>query len=405
MEMRDFHFPTQYIPGSPMRLPSICLLALSITAAGTAAEIRFIGKTEIPSSIPDRSGERGSLEGGIPANQWGSFGSGIAWLGTGNRYAVISDRGPADGATSYRCRFHIVEINISPRGAIGVELVETRLLSNQSGSPLIGSLKALPDPGISAVRFDPEAIRPSGRGTFFISDEYGPSILEFNSSGRQIGQLPIPEKYLPLHPAADPNQELPPVNLRGRQPNRGIESLAISPDGSTITTLLQGPLIQDGALDDMNKRIGVNLRMLEINRTTKATREYLYQLDQPANACHEIEYLSPGRFLVIERDSKSGVDAGVKQIIEIDTREATDISQIASLPTKEIPAEVKPVTRKIFIDLLDPRWKLAGDSFPEKIEGITIGPTLKDGSRLLLITSDNDFLPLPTFVYAFAIIP
>ena len=43
-----------------------------------------------------------------------------------------------------------------------------------------------------------------------------------------------PEKFLPLHSSADPIQELPPVNLRGRQPNRGIESLAISPDGSRL---------------------------------------------------------------------------------------------------------------------------------------------------------------------------
>lgn len=406
MEMRDFTFLRQiFSPGTVMKFEWICLLTFAMSAAGIAAEPRLIGRVEIPSAVPDKSGEQGSLEGGIPANQWGGFGSGIAWLGTGNRYAVISDRGPADGATSYRCRFHIVDINVSPRGAIGIELLETRLLSNEGGLPLVGSLKALPDSGIPAARFDPEAIRPSGRGTFYISDEYGPSILEFNSNGRQIGQLPIPEKFLPLHPAADPNEELPPNNVRGRQPNRGIESIAISPDGNTITALMQGPLIQDGALDEMNKRIGVNLRMLEINRANKSTREFLYQLDQPTNACHEIEYLSPGKFLVIERDSKLGVGAAVKQIIEIDTREATDISQIASLPTKEIPAGVKPVARKLFIDLLDPRWKLAGESFPEKIEGIAFGPTLKDGSRLLLITSDNDFLPLPTFVYAFGVAP
>ena len=399
------HIRTQKKPEAVMRFSWIWLLSFAVSTTTLAAEIRFIGKAAIPSTLPDKSGEKGSLEGGIPANQWGGYGSGIAWLGTGSRYVVISDRGPADGATSFRCRFHIVEINVSPRGAIGVDLLETRVLSNSAGLPLVGSLKALPDSGILAVRFDPEAIRPSGRGTYYISDEYGPSILEFQSNGRQIGQVAIPEKFLPLHSSADPNQELPPVNLRGRQPNRGIESLAISPDGNTITALMQGPLIQDGALDDMNKRVGVNLRILEINRQSKSTREYLYQMDQPTNACHEMEYHSPGRFLVIERDGKSGVDASFKKIIEIDTREATDVSDIASLPTSEIPSGVKPVSRKVFIDLLDPRWKLSGETFPEKIEGITFGPTLKDGSRLLLITSDNDFLPQPTMIYAFSIVP
>ena len=41
---------------------------------------------------------------------------------------------------------------------------------------------------------------------------------------------------------------------------------------------------------------------------------------------------------------------------------------------------------------------------PEKIEGIAFGPQRKDGSRLLLITSDNDFKPdEATHIYAFAV--
>ena len=53
-----------------------------------------------------------------------------------------------------------------------------------------------------------------------------------------------------------------------------------------------------------------------------------------------------------------------------------------------VPAAVRP---KTWDDLLDPRWKLAGEQMPEKIEGLCLGPQLPDGRQTLLLSSDNDF--------------
>jgi hypothetical protein len=40
----------------------------------------------------------------------------------------------------------------------------------------------------------------------------------------------------------------------------------------------------------------------------------------------------------------------------------------------------------------------------EKVEGITWGPNLKDGRRLLVISTDNDFDPQrPSHLFGFAI--
>lgn len=385
----------------------LAFAALMVTAAVTSAEEpRLLGRVEIPASMQDRSGEQGAFEGGIPANQWGAYGSGIAWLGQGNRYAMISDRGPADGKTAYRCRFHIVDISVRDTDvpSLAVELRETHLLSTSAGVALVGALGALPgakDP--RGMRFDPEAIRSTANGTFLISDEYGPSIFEFGSDGKQVGQLNVPSKFTIKSPSADPMAELPPVNTHGRQPNRGFECLAVSPDGNYVYALLQSPLIQDGGVDDMNRRVGTNCRLLEINRSTGKTREFLYPLDSPANGCNEIEFVAPGQFLIIERDSKPGVDAGFKQLMLIDMRNATDVSSLESLPATQIPSGVTPIAKQKFIDLLDPRWNLSGETFPEKIEGLALGPVLKDGSRLLIVTSDNDFTGAATQFYAFAV--
>ena len=386
---------------------SLAALIVSVGLSLDAAEPQFLGQTEIPGTATDLSRETGQLEDGSPANRLGGYGSGIAWVGKGTHYAMISDRGPGDGATSFRDRFHLFDIVVDPMSSpiVKAELRETHLLTSRSGQPFVGSAAAFATKSSGrGMRFDPEAIRPSGRGTFFLSDEYGPSILEFDAHGKELRDLTIPARFGIRSPAADPNAELPPANVSGRYPNKGMECLAISADGETLFGLMQGPLLQDGALDANNKRVGTNVRLLELQIRTGKTREFLYPLDHCDNGCSEIETLAPGRFLVIERDGKPGTPDAIKRIYEIDLRHATDISSIDSLPSTDIPAAATPVTKRLFLDLLDRRWGLVGESFPAKIEGITFGPTQKDGSRLLLISSDNDFKPEePIRIFAFAI--
>ena len=384
-----------------------CSLAIGFGLTVNAGEPRFLGKVTVSGVATDLSNQAGSLEGGSPANRLGSHGSGIAWLGTGTGYAMIPDRGPADGATSYRCRFHLFDIVIDEQSApvVKATLRETVLLTHRTGQPLIGSSAAFAAAkSAQGLRFDPEAIRTDGRGSFFVSDEYGPSVFEFDAHGQQIGELPVPARYGISKPAANPDEELPPANTSGRYPNKGMECLAISADGETLFGLMQGPLFQDGALDANNKRVGRNLRLLEVQRRTGTTREFVYPLEHPDNGCSEIEAMAPGRFLVLERDGKPGTSGSIKHLYEIDLREATDISRVDSLPATGLPAGVRAVTKRLFLDLLDPKWGLVGEAFPAKIEGITFGPRLNEDSRLLLISSDNDFKPEEaSCLFAFAV--
>ena len=70
-----------------------------------------------------------------------------------------------------------------------------------------------------------------------------------------------------------------------------------------------------------------------------------------------------------------------------------------------MPAGVTPVSKQLFINLLDPDLNLAG-TIPEKIEGLAWGPDLLDGRHVLYVISDNDLNPsLGTQIYAFAIDP
>src|SRR5204863_5354850 len=117
------------------------------------------------------------------------------------------------------------------------------------------------------------------------------------------------DHFRPLTPGKTPADELPPKSNVGRLPNRGMEGLAISPDGTKLFGAMQSPLIQDGALGKENARVGRNCRILEVEIATGKTREFVYRLDDGANGVSEILAINDHEFLVLERDSKGGKEA------------------------------------------------------------------------------------------------
>ena len=350
-----------------------------------------------------------TLEDGTPHNQLGAFGSSIGYTGCGTKYLAAPDRGPADGTTSYLDRFYLFDIVVQPGAAtpVTVALASARLLSNGEGNGFVGLASAFDATSSTAsLRLDPEGIRPSGRGTFYASDEYGPFLYEFNARGRRVRSLSIPAKFLIDHPGPTVETELPPTNAKGRQPNRGMEGLATTPVGDKLYGIMQNALIQDGALDAANKRIGMNNRILEVDIARRTTRELVYPLDSAKNGVNELVAVNDHQFLVVERDGNAGTAAAFKKIFLIDIAGATDVSGIDALPTTGLPAGVVAVQKALFLDLLAPEFALAGEGFPEKIEGLSFGPDLADRRRLLLVTSDNDLAATAdSLIYAFAIDP
>jgi hypothetical protein len=156
----------------------------------------------------------------------------------------------------------------------------------------------------------------------------------------------------------------------------------------------------------------MNNRMLKIDLLAGETHEYVYVLDainRGQGVC-EILAINDHEFLVVERDNRSNLQTPPqaptrKTIYKIDLTGATDVSGIASLPAGALPAGVTPVSKQLFINLLDPDLNLAA-TIPEKIEGLAWGPDLPDGRHVLYVISDNDLNPsLATQIYAFAIDP
>jgi len=175
-------------------------------------------------------------------------------------------------------------------------------------------------PGYDESGLDPEGLVAMKDGSFWVSDEYGPHMVHFEAGGKEI------ERINPF--AVDPRNQsgrVLPAELATRWPNRGMEGLAISPDGKTLIGIMQSNLYNPN-----KAAVGsINLtRIVTVNIETGATAQYLYRQDAAGLANSEIAGLSATSFLVIERDTKFfGIDSGSirKNIYKIDLTGATNV--------------------------------------------------------------------------------
>jgi hypothetical protein len=222
--------------------------------------ITLIGKGLVSGAALDKSGLTGNIcQAGNPANcvskaLFGGFGSALAYTGHNNVYIGAPDRGPFDGLTDvpYLDRIHFLKITTdlgAPFPNIRTVLLDSRLLRNERGQVLVGAAGSFDlNNERDTLRFDPEGIRLGLFGTFFISDEYGPDVFEFTLFGRLLRRLKVPSKFKISNPSENPNTELL-SNASGRQANRGMEGLAISPNDRFLFGIMQSALIQDNGLN------------------------------------------------------------------------------------------------------------------------------------------------------------
>lgn len=345
----------------------------------------------------DRSGLNGMLETNTPINAFGGL-SAIEFSGQDNRYYVLSDRGAGDGAASFPCRFHTVELAYDERlRRLDFRLLATTLVKDLQGRALTGSLLQLKDwkEEGRCPSYDPEGIRllktADNESMVVISDEYGPNIDFFSLDGRMLRSVVIPESFGLSERRPEPFQV-------GAFTNRGLEGLAVSPSFKRMVGAMQGPLVQDGRLEN-NKCYGTWTRWLVIDGQSGSAVQWAYPLEDESTGVSEVLAINEDRYLVLERDSLLGEQAKLKRIYVADGAKATDVSSVESLKSG-LPAGASAVTKRLLIDLLDPRYGFHGVNAPEKPEGLAWGPKLSDGRRVLMVCFDNDFEPANSTIFA-----
>ena len=437
-------FPSARFPGLASGLVGL----LALTAASTAlAAVSYVGDAIIPGNGTDLSGLPSTiLEDGVsPLNALNGFGSGLAYAG-GNTFYALADRGPnkvaysggtaVDNTTSYPNRYQQFSISFTPVGSpdgnghyasytVAATNTATTLLKNAQGVQYLGITTAFStDPTVENHRLDPEALRVAPDGTVWVSDEYGPYVLHFNRLGQEIGSLALPAGFQIATPGATATAEA--VNTTGRVTNKGMEGLAISPDGKTLVGMMQAPLVQDGGTAGTNVRILV----YDLTNPSSAPKQYLYQLDSTSTAISELLAVNNHKFLVDERNGSAGA-SGIKKLYQIDFNQASAPTDLATsaypgttasngLPTTGTPSGVTALQKSLFADIgtllrnatSSPFSAINGtNGLPDKIEGYSWGPDLADGRHLLLVTNDNDFVQpggaagagFPNYIFAFAV--
>ena len=358
--------------------------------------VEFLGITSFSGNAIDGSGLTSKLEDQSPANRLGGF-SAIEYTGQGDRFILMADRGAGDGAVSFPCRMHQIDLRLnSDSKRIEAEFAKTVMLTAMDSSALDGSCVTA---GIDRTQrpdqlwhaMDPEGIRRWKDG-FLISDEYGPHLGVFDRSGRMTKEWKLPQGrcygIVPEnHPAG--------TRLAGCFNNRGLEGLAVVPSSQTVWATFQSSLLQDGEL--VNGRCqGDLVRWIAFDAAGNRTREVAYPLDIGASGISEILAVDEHRMLVLERDSNDGDEAKFKRIFLADHHAANDVKSVETLPADQArlsksDSHIQVVEKRLLIDLLNWKDELGEAATAEKPEGLAWGRTLKDGRRTLWVCWDNDF--------------
>lgn len=379
------------------------LVAGSLPPTNTPANLNidFLGLTAFDGKATDGSGLESELEDQSPANRLGGF-SAIEYTGEGDRFVLLADRGAGNGAVSFPCRMHLVDLRIGGQVSananlkLEAEFVATTLLTASDSSTLDGSeTTAIADRSQSKDQvwhaLDPEGIR-RWQGGFLVSDEYGPHLGIFNLTGQMTAEwkLPVARSFGLL-----PKDATSIRDEKGCFDNRGLEGLAVTPSEATVWASYQSSLLQDGELDGQRCR-GDLVRWIAFNAEGQCIREAAYPLDNRKSGISEILAVDEDRLLVLERDYMGGSEAITKRIFLADLRGSSDVSSVEALPSDKdrlvgSDSSVRLVQKQLLIDLIDWQAELGDAATAEKPEGLAWGKPLPDGRRTLWICWDNDF--------------
>jgi hypothetical protein len=256
---------------------------------------------------------------------------------------------------------------------------------------------------------DTEAIsyNPSD-DTFWVSEEYRPSIVQVKRDGTIIQRLvPKGEKDLFASAPAVPVHDILPAVFAMRNPNKGLEGTSVTPDGKYLYTALQGPIINpygDGSAPPKGST-AIRVLRFDLNHLDKEPKEFLYVLDGK-HLISDISAVDDNHVLFDERDS----DYSYKRIFKVDFSSAAHPTNIFGLldgeslnktditlentvttpytpgekytvtPTGGTPVTVTPLPKTLFVDAKDRGYNNS------KLEGIAM-----PNDHTLALANDNDF--------------
>jgi hypothetical protein len=347
-----------------------------------------VTKTSTLPDIPLGSFQNALLPGSITDDRGvklGSIGSGLFPLG-GNEYWTVTDRGPNpevydDVRTFVVPTFDPTLVRVKVRGE-SIDVIQSIPITNTQGKPLTGmpnrafgeesvplaaDAKTVLPYNINGI--DPEGIVRTGDGHFWITDEYATSILELDGDGHVIKRH-LPAGTEDVYRAAGvtyPVDGSLPSALQYRKANRGLEDLALLPDGRTLVAVLQSSIVVPGQKDR------IITELLTFDTTSgKTLHEFPYQFDDPATFGDRGRKLKTSALVPVDED-------------HVIVQERTDVQSryylVALDPSDDL---IAGSDKKLVVNLAGVK------GVPGKIEGAWL-----KSKDTLVLTGDDDFRVVP----------
>ncbi|WP_374118284.1 esterase-like activity of phytase family protein [Streptomyces sp. RKAG337] len=388
------------LPGQAEGAPAAHRPAARVTGTATLPAIALgtFSNHLLPGTVGD---DRGVKLGGI--------GSDIFPAGRPGEYWTVTDRGPNGQIKVGKDKRRTFPVPGFDPAIVKVKVVGDTLkvltsipISTSHGAPVTGlSDQASRDEApftydaSTPLAFNPNGLDTEGivraaDGTFWLVDEYGPSLVHVSAKGRVLTRY-VP-KGLGLTGADYPVVEALPAILLQRKINRGFEGLTLLPGGDLVMAV-QSPLSNP---DKTAGETSLTTRLLRFSPRHRAvTAEYVYRFD-PVNVVDPSETdpselkissvvaVGRDRLLVEERTDK----AARLQLVTLRGRDdvlgrswddpatAPSLEQLADPAAAGVPV----LAKKLVVDLN------TVPGVPLKVEGVAV----VDRSTLVLI-NDNDF--------------
>jgi hypothetical protein len=329
-------------------------------AKGPPVQLQFLGQAIVPTGTTFA----GTTVGGL---------SSITWDPLRNVYYSISD----DPSQFQPARFYTLSLDISDgrlsNGDVRFQDVTTFLAPD--GLPY------------APFSLDPEGLALTKDRTLIATSEgftdrlIAPWIRSYSLDGRYLGDLPVPQPFLPT---AD--------HSSGVRPNLAFESATLPPNGNFLYTGTENALYQDGPA--ATTATGSPSRLMRYDlQTGKLDRQWVYWTDpvlEPSsifsvNGLDELLAVNNEFLIAMERSfSVGGTATGTGNSIKlykVALPGATDVNGDWSIAGRQ----VRPAEKTLLLDLDTLGIPL------DNVEGMTLGPTLPDGRRALVLVSDNNF--------------
>lgn len=345
----------------------------------------------------------------------GSVGSDL-WHGPDdppNEFWMVTDRGPNafvkvqndDGDKEKRRTFPVpdfVPLILHVRAEDGVlTVLEYLPLRGQSGRTLSGlpNIKDIDEvpyarSGKKTLRYDPSGLDPEGlvrtrTGEFWLADDYRPSIVRVDATGRVVKRY-VPDGRAPAgadYPVAD----ILPAIYATRSHNHGFEGIGISPDERTLYATLQSPLAEEGKPSRIGRILAFDVAgeqpiaeyIYPFEDVDELDRKHRKDLEQDDLGLAGVVGLTPTTLLALERTDTAA------RLYLVDLTSATNIlGTVLDEPTYSLPkihhdeieTGVAPVRKTLLVDLT----KLPG--IPPKLEGLAVVDR-----QTVAVANDNDF--------------